>query len=575
MIKKIAKYGAEFKKESILAPIFVTIEVIMETLIPMVIAILIDNGVNQNNMDVIVKMGLLMCALALISLTAGVLSGYNASIASTGFARNLRRELFLKLQGFSFSNIDKFSASSLITRLTTDVTNVQNSYQMIIRVLVRAPLLLITAFIMSVRISVKLSMVFLIAIPFLGFVLWYVMRHAHPNFEKMFKKYDLVNRVMQEDLSGIRTVKAFVREDYENEKFKESTDQLLSYSRKAEKIIILNTPAMQFSMYACILAISWLGAQMIVIDELSTGQLMSLFTYINQILSSLMMVSMIFTMVSMSQSSARRIIEVLEEQSDIINCADPVMEVKDGSIEFDHVYFSYYKDRSNCVLEDINFTIKAGETIGILGATGSSKTSLVNLISRLYDVTEGCIKVGQEDVRNIDIRVLRDEVSVVLQKNVLFSGTIAENIRWGNKDASDDEVVRVCKLAQADGFIREFPDGYNAWIERGGTNVSGGQKQRLCIARALLKKPKILILDDSTSAVDTRTDALIRKAFKEEIPDTTKIIIAQRISSIEDADRVLILEDGRINAFDTPENLLKNNEIYRDIVNQQTKGAKE
>lgn len=573
MFRKIFKYASEFKKESILAPIFISIEVIMETLIPLVIAALIDKGVNQNDMSVVAKMGVLMCGLALISLLAGSLSGYFASTASTGFARNLREILFLKLQEFSFSNIDKFSTSSLITRLTTDVTNVQNAYQMIIRILVRAPLLLIMAFVMSIRISVRLSLIFLIVIPFLGFVLWYVMNRAHPNFEKMFKKYDLVNQVMQEDLSGIRTVKAFVREDYENEKFNDATEQLLSYSRKAEKIIILNTPAMQFSMYICILLISWFGAQIIVVGDLSTGQLTSLFTYVNQILSSLMMVSMVLNMISMSRSSMRRIIEVIEEKSDIVNCGNPLMEVRDGSIDFDHVSFSYHKNE-NYVLEDINFHIESGETIGILGSTGSSKTSLVNLISRLYDVNIGSIRVGGTDVKEIDLKTLRDDVSVVLQKNVLFSGTVSENIRWGNKEATDEEVIRVCKLAQADEFINEFPDKYNTRIERGGTNVSGGQKQRLCIARALLKKPKILILDDSTSAVDTKTDALIRKAFKEEIPDTTKIIIAQRISSIEDADRVLVLEDGKVNAFDTPENLLKNNEIYREIYNQQVKGGK-
>ncbi len=574
MMRKLIKYATEFKKESILAPVFVSIEVIMETLIPLVIAYLIDNGINKSDMSVVVKMGILMCVLALISLAGGMLSGYFASTASTGFARNLREALFLKLQKFSFSNIDKFSTSSLITRLTTDVMNVQNAYQMIIRILVRAPLLLVMAFVMSVRISGQLSMIFLVVLPFLGFVLWFVMSHAHPNFEKMFKRYDLVNQVMQEDLSGIRTVKAFVREDYENEKFQDATNQLLSYSRRAEKIIILNNPAMQFAMYTCILLISWFGAQIIVVGDLSTGQLTSMFTYVTQILSSLMMVSMVLNMISMSRSSMERITEVLEEESDIVNCQNPLMEVKDGSIEFDHVSFSYHKD-DNFVLEDIDFRIRSGETIGILGATGSSKTSLVNLVSRLYDVSKGVIKVGGTDVKEIDLKTLRDEVSVVLQKNVLFSGTIAENIRWGNKEASDEEVVRVCKLAQADDFINEFPNGYDTRIERGGTNVSGGQKQRLCIARALLKKPKILILDDSTSAVDTRTDSLIRRAFREEIPDTTKIIIAQRISSIEDADRIMILEDGRVTAFDTPAKLLESNEIYKDIYNQQVKGGKE
>ena len=574
MIRKLAGYVGEYKKYAILAPILIMVEVIMETIIPMVMASLIDKGITAGNMGYTIRIGIFMCFLILLSLGGGFFSGYTASIASTGFAKNLRKAIYERLQTFSFSNIDKFSTSSLITRCTTDVTNVQNSFQMLIRICIRAPFMLIMAFIMAFRISGSLSLIFLVAIPFLGIMLWYVMTHAHPNFRAMFKRYDLVNQIMQEDLAGIRTVKAFVREDHEDKRFREATDQLVDYSRRAEKIIILNNPAMQFTIYACMLALSWFGAHQVISETLTTGQLSSLFTYVMQILSSLMMISMVMTMVSMSATSAQRIVEVLDETADLANCENPVMEVKDGSISFKHAYFSYDKNMDNCVLEDLDFDIKSGETIGILGATGSGKTSLVNLISRLYDVTSGSIEVGGEDVRNIDMKELRDQVSVVLQKNVLFSGSIYDNIRWGDKTASDEEVVRVCKLAQADGFINEFPDGYNTHIERGGTNVSGGQKQRLCIARALLKKPKILILDDSTSAVDTKTDALIRKAFREEIPNTTKIIIAQRISSIEDADRVLILDNGKVNAFDTPANLLASNEIYQDVYSQQVKGGR-
>ena len=506
-----------------------------------------------------------------------MLSGRYAAKASAGFAKNLRQGMFYNIQNYSFTNIDKFSTSSLVTRLTTDVTNVQMAFQMIIRILVRAPIMLIFALVMAFSINSNLAWIFVVTMPILAVALFYISTKAHPYFEKVFKKYDSLNRVVGENLNAIRVVKAYNREEHEEKKFGEVNDKVYELFKKAEKIVAFNSPAMQLTIYTCILLISWIGAKLIVGGTMQTGELSSIITYAWQILSSLMMISFVFVMIIIAQSSAERIVEVLDEESTIHNNENPIKEVKDGSITFDHVSFQYddAKAEDELPLEDINIDIKSGETIGIIGATGSSKSTIVNLIPRLYDVTKGSIKVGGIDVRDYDIETLRNEVAVVLQKNVLFSGTIKENLRWGNKDASDEELVRVCKLAQADGFIQEFPDKYDTVLDQGGTNVSGGQKQRLCIARAILKKPKILILDDSTSAVDTKTDALIRKAFREEIPNTTKIIIAQRITSVEDADRIIVLEDGKINGIGTSEELLKTNAIYREVYESQKKGEEE
>ena len=575
MIKKLAVYAKEFKKEAILSPICIAIEVIMEVILPVLMASVIDKGVNVGDMNYVVKMGLLMIVVAFVSLAGGALCGKYAAIASSGFARNLRKALFEKIQDFSFANIDKFSTAGLVTRMTTDVTNVQQSFQMIIRICVRSPFMLIFSLIMCLKLAPQVSWIFLIALVFLGSVLAFVATRAFPKFHKMFKQYDLLNANVQENLAGIRVVKAYVRENHETEKFLAQSGKVKDLSIAAEKLILLNSPAMQLTMYSCILVISWLGAGSIVAGEMTTGTLMSLFTYTMQVLMSLMMISMIFVMLTMSKTSAERIMEVLDEESTIKNPANPVMEVADGSIEFENVAFRYSGGADKNVLENVNIHIKSGETIGIIGGTGSSKSTLVQLIPRLYDVSEGSVKVGGLDVRDYDMEVLRNEVSMVLQKNVLFSGTILDNLRWGNENATLEEAKHACELAQAAEFIESFPDGYETKIERGGTNVSGGQKQRLCIARALLKKPKILILDDSTSAVDTATDAKIRKAFREEIPNTTKLIIAQRISSVQDADHILVLNEGEVHGYGTHEELLKNNEIYRDIYELQQKGAEE
>lgn len=577
MFKKLAKYVKEYKKSAILTPIFVILEVVMEVIIPLLMAQIIDVGIQNGDVKYILEIGGLLIVSAILSLTFGMLSGRFAAKASAGYAKNLRKEMFHKVQDYSFENIDKFSTSSLVTRMTTDVTNVQMAFQMIIRILVRGPIMMIFALLMVISISAKLSLVFFVAIPVLGFILFYIARKAHPNFEKVFKKYDKLNRVVQENVSAIRVVKAYVREDHEKEKFKEVNGEVYSYFKKAEKIIAFNGPVMQFTIYACILLISWIGSQLIVGGEMGTGQLSSIITYAWQILSSLMMLSFVFVMIIMAQSSAERILEVIEEEPTLKNKEKTVKEVKDGSIKFENVSFRYSdeQDENTYALEDINLDIKQGETIGIIGGTGSSKSSLVQLIPRLYDVTKGSVKVGGVDVRDYDIETLREEVAMVLQKNVLFSGTIAENLRWGKQDADQEELEEACKLAQADGFIKEFPSKYDTVLDQGGTNVSGGQKQRICIARAILKQPKILILDDSTSAVDTKTDALIRKAFREKIPNTTKIIIAQRVSSIEDADQIIVLNDGKIDGIGTSEELLKSNEIYREVYESQTKGGDE
>ncbi len=575
MIKTLLSQVKEFKKSSFLAPIFGVLEVILEVLIPLMMASIIDDGLEKRDIKHVVVMGILMFAMAACSLACGVFAGKNAAYASTGLAKNLRQTMYETIQQYSFANIDKYSTAGLVTRLTTDVTNIQNAYQMVLRMCVRAPIMLICALFMAFTISGELSLVFVGAIIFLGTALAFIMLHVHPIFMQVFKKYDDLNASVQENVSAIRVVKAYVREDYEKKKFQKANENLYAMFVKAEKILILNSPVMMFTMYTCILLISWLGAKMIVGRSLSTGQLMSLFTYVINILMSLMMLSMVFVMITMSRASGERIAEVIEERSDLQNGVNPVTQIKDGSIAFRNVSFSYQNDTEKEVLQDINFSIASGETIGILGGTGSAKTSLVQLIPRLYDVTEGSVEVGGLDVRQYDIESLRNEVAMVLQKNVLFSGTIEENLRWGNKEASKEEIIRVCQLAQADEFIQNFPEKYDTYIEQGGTNVSGGQKQRLCIARALLKKPKILILDDSTSAVDTKTDALIRKAFREEIPDTTKLIIAQRISSVQDADRILVLHDGRINGIGTHQELLKNNMIYQDIYQSQQKGGEE
>ncbi|NLP46909.1 MAG: ABC transporter ATP-binding protein [Epulopiscium sp.] len=575
MVKRLFKCVKEYKTDSILAPLFVVLEVIMEVLIPLLMANIVDIGIKNGDISYILKIGIILVISAMMSLLFGVLAGRYAASASAGFAKNIRKEMFHKIQSYSFSNIDKFSTSSLVTRLTTDITNVQNAYQMIIRIMVRAPIMFIFALIMAIRINSKLSLIFIVVIPFLGIGLYLIMTNAHPNFKKVFQSYDKLNRIVQENLTAIRVVKAYVREEHETDKFHDISSEVYSYFKKAEKILAFNRPIMQFTMYACILLISWFGGKMIVYGAMSTGQLMSLIVYASQILSSLMIFSMVFVMIAISRTSAERIVQVLDEESNLINKENPVYTVQDGSISFENVDFSYVGDPNKRCLKNITFSIKAGETVGIIGGTGSAKTTLVQLIPRLYDVTAGKIKVGNIDVRDYDMETLRNEVAMVLQKNVLFSGTIKENLRWGNKYATDQEMIHACKLAQADDFIQSFPDQYDTVLDQGGTNVSGGQKQRLCIARALLKKPKILILDDSTSAVDTKTDALIRKAFREEIPNTTKIIIAQRISSIEDADKIIVLDNGEINGMGTSEELLKSNKIYQEVYHSQVKGAED
>lgn len=575
MIKKLAGSIRQYKKDSILAPIFMVLEVVMEVIIPLLMANLIDFGIDKGNMDYIFKIGIALAISCGLSLLFGTLSGKFAAIASAGYAKNLRKDMYYNVQNFSFSNIDKFSTASIVTRLTTDVTNVQNAYQMIIRIAVRAPIMLIFALIMAFNVNHKLSLIFLVAIPILGGGLLLIFSKVNPIMKRVFKTYDKLNNVVQENLHGIRVVKSFVREDFEDEKFKKISTKIYDDFIKAEKLIAYNSPLMQFTVYSCMLLISWFGARLIVGGEMTTGELMSLISYAMQILMSLMMLSMVVVMITISRASAERIVEILDEESDLKNGVNPIFEVKNGDVVFNHVNFSYAKDKNKLCLKDININIKSGETVGIIGGTGSSKSSLVQLIPRLYDTTEGEVTVGGVNVKDYDIETLRNEVAMVLQKNVLFSGTIKENLRWGCENASDEELVRVCKLAQADDFIKTFNDGYDTYIEQGGTNVSGGQKQRLCIARALLKKPKILILDDSTSAVDTKTDALIRKAFKEEIPNTTKIIIAQRISSIEDADKIIVLDEGHINAIGTHEELLNSNAIYQEVYNSQMKGGME
>lgn len=573
MLKTLASQVKEFKKDSILTPVFMILEVLFETMIPLLMASIIDKGVETGDIHHIYKVGAMMGVLALCGLWAGVMGGKYASKASTGFARNLRKAMYDNIQNFSFANIDKYSTAGLITRLTTDVTNLQNAYQMLLRMFTRAPASLLCAMVMAFTIHAELASIYLIAVVVLGTCLILIMSRAVKYFQKVFQKYDDLNASVQENITGIRVVKAYVREDYENQKFFKAAENVYRMFVKAENIIVVNQPLMMFTVYACILGLSWLGAKMIVVGSLTTGELMSLLTYCMNIMMSLMMLSMIFVMVTMSFASAERITEILNEKSDLQNPENPVMEIKDGSIVFNHVDFAYRKSSGEPVLKDIDIKIHSGETIGIIGGTGSAKSSLVNLISRLYDVTKGSVQVGGVDVRDYDMEALRNQVSVVLQKNVLFSGTILENLRWGDKNATEEECIRACQLACADEFIERMPEKYYTYIEQGGSNVSGGQKQRLCIARALLKKPKILILDDSTSAVDTATDAKIRRAFAEEIPDTTKLIIAQRISSVKGADRIIVMDNGRINGFGTHEELMEHNKIYREVYESQNQGG--
>ena len=567
---RIAKEVRQYKKDVFLSPMYTTFCVILEILIPYLTASIIDKGIAVGDMGHVARIGALMAVMAVLAMFCGMRAGIHSARASTGLASNLRESMFARIQDYSFSNIDKFSTAGLVTRLTTDVTNIQNAFQMLLMICTRSPVTLIVALFMAFSISTKLSLIFLVAMAFLAVMLVIFIPKAMGYFKQMFKKYDKVNGVVKENVGAIRVVKAFVREDYEDQKFSDAAGELFQNSISAERIISFSMPIMQLTVYTCILVISWFGAKMIVNQTgLTTGELTSLLSYVMNILMSLMMLSMVFVMVTQSAAAAQRIEEVLEEQPDITSPENAVKNVKDGSIDFEHVTFAYQQRSGKPVLSDINLHIKSGETIGIMGGTGSSKTSLVSLISRLYDATEGSVRVGGEDVRRYDVESLRDAVSVVLQNNVLFSGTIYDNLRWGDENATDEECQEACRLACADEFIERFPEKYNTYIERGGTNVSGGQKQRLCIARALLKKPKVLILDDSTSAVDTATDAKIREAMRTHIPGTTKIIIAQRISSIQDADRVLVLDNGRVNAFDTPENLLKTNAIYQEVYNSQ------
>ncbi|WP_322172534.1 ABC transporter ATP-binding protein [Acutalibacter caecimuris] len=571
MIRKLSGFVREYKKDAILTPVTAAMEVVMEVVIPLLMAYMIDDGINAGDMGVIWRMGALLVACALVSLAFGVLSGFFGAKASTGFAANLRRAMYYHVQGYSFSNIDKFSTGSIVTRLTTDVTNVQNTFQMLIRIAVRAPSTLVFAMVMAFMVNARLALIFLAAIPVLGLGLGFISTRAYPAFKRMFKHYDRMNTVVQENLRGIRVVKAFVREEKETEKFIEASDQIRRDSALAEKILAFNAPLMQFCMYGVILLISWFGARFIVAGDMTTGQLMSMMSYAMQVLMSLMMLTMIFVMGTMSRASVGRIVEILDEQSDIADGQKNLTTVPDGSIVFENVDFNYKKSGRAC-LSGVNLHIKPGQTVGILGGTGSGKSSLVQLIPRLYDVQSGRVLVGGQDVRDYNVEALRQEVAMVLQKNELFSGTIKENLRWGDENATDGDIERVCRLAQADGFIRQFPEGYDTHIEQGGTNVSGGQKQRLCIARALLKKPKILILDDSTSAVDTHTDAMIRQAFKEEIPDTTKLIIAQRVSSVQEADQIIILDGGKVVDVGTHAELMEQSAIYREVYESQQKG---
>ncbi|MEY8354301.1 ABC transporter ATP-binding protein [Lachnospiraceae bacterium 54-53] len=579
MIKRLAASVREYKRDTILTPVYVIIESILEIFIPTLMAFLIDNGIYKKNISYVFLMGLALLVCAFASLLTGILAGRSAASASAGFARNLRHDIFYNVQTFSFSNIDKFSASSIITRLTTDVTNVQNAYQMLVRLGVRAPVMMIFALIFSFRIDARLSLIFVAVIPILGVGLWLIIAHVHPVFMRVFRTYDKLNRVVQENLHGIRVVKSYNREDFEEEKFSGISQAIYRDFTRAGKRLAFNMPLMQVCLYASMLLLSWFGAKEIIasgnnaVTGLSTGELTSLITYSLQILMSLMMFSMVLVMITISRASAQRIVEIIEEESDLKNPDQPLHAVKDGSIRFENVSFSYSARAEKPVLSGIDLSIKSGETVGIIGGTGTSKSSLVQLIPRLYDVNGGRILVGGEDVKAYDLEALRDQVAMVLQKNVLFSGTIKENLRWGNENATDEEMAKACRLAQADGFIREFPDQYDTYIEQGGSNVSGGQRQRLCIARALLKHPRILILDDSTSAVDTATDSLIRQAFRDEIPDTTKIIIAQRVSSVQDADKIVVLDNGRINAVGAHDELMKTCEIYREVYESQNKGG--
>lgn len=575
MNKTLFKSIREYRKQSLLAPILVILEVLMEVLIPLEMAKIIDIGIANGDLGYIVQRGIVLVAMAMLALFFGVQAGNMAAVAAAGYAKNLRHDIFYKVQDFSFKNIDHFSTSGLVTRMTTDITNVQMAYMMSIRLLARAPIMVLLSWVMTLLINVKIALLFLVVIPVLGGTLIYIAKKAHPHFIKVFDEYDELNNSVQENVNAARVVKAFVREDYEIKKFHGVSEYVYALFTKAEKIVAWNSPVMQFMMYAVVLLIAAIGGRSIVLGSMETGELTSVIVYALQILMSLSMVTFVFVMIMIAEASTDRITEVLNEVPEMQDKADAVKEVPSGDIVFDHVNFSYAGKDGNLSLKDISLHIKAGQTVGIIGGTGSAKSTLVQMIPRLYDVTGGSVKVGGIDVRNYNLEVLRDQVSMVLQKNVLFSGSIYENIRWGDEHASDEEVRRVCRLAQADGFISEFPSGYNTMIVQGGNNVSGGQKQRLCIARALLKKPKILILDDSTSAVDTRTDALIRKAFREEIPDTTKIIIAQRVSSIEDADQIIVLDGGRITGVGTSEELLKTNDIYREVYESQVKGGEE
>lgn len=573
MIRTLLKEVKEYKAASIATPIFMILEVLFETLIPFLMASIIDKGVNTGDIHHIYKVGGIMIGAAFLGLLAGMAGGRYGAKASTGFAKNLRNTMFDHIQTYSFANIDHFSTAGLVTRLTTDVTNVQNAYQMVLRMMMRAPASMICAMVMAFTINARLASIYLVAVLILGTILFFIIRHATAYFQQAFPKYDALNASVQENVSAIRVVKAYVREEQETSKFQRASKNIYDIFVRAEKNVVWNAPIMMFTVYTCIILISWFGAKMIVVKSLTTGELMSLLAYCMNILMSLMMLSMVFVMISMSMASMRRIAEVLNETTDIHNPEHPVYEVSDGSISFKNVDFSYKKDSAEKVLKNINLEIHSGETIGIIGGTGSAKTSLVNLISRLYDVTGGEILVGGKNVKEYDLEVLRNQVSVVLQNNVLFTGSILDNLRWGNKEATDEECIQACRLACADEFIERFPEKYHTHIEQGGNNVSGGQKQRLCIARALLKKPKILILDDSTSAVDTATDAKIRRAFREEIPDTTKLIIAQRVSSVQDADRIIVMENGQVHGFGTHEELLKSDEIYREVYESQTQGG--
>ena len=575
MIKKLLKSVGEYKRVTILTPIFVSFECLFDVIIPYLMSFLIDNGISIGDTNAIIKYGLILVLCSILAMISGILSGHFAARATSGFAKNLRKNIYYNVQKFSFANIDKFSTSGIVTRSTTDVKNVQLAFQMIIRIAVRAPLMLIFSLIMALKVNVSLGLIFLAAIPFLGFSLGFIAIKAHPIFEKGIKIYDKLNNTVEENIRGIRIVKSYVTEEKEIKRFEDTSSEIYNTFSKAQRIVALNNPIMQFTVSAIIVLISWFGGKQIISQTLTTGEFTSLISYAMQILLSLMILSMIFVMIMISRASAERIVEILDEKSDLINKKNSIKDIKDGSIEFKDVDFSYVKDKNNLCLSKVNLKIKSGETIGIIGGTGSSKTTLIQLIPRLYDVTSGVLKVGGIDVKEYDLKTLRNQVAMVLQKNLLFSGTIKENLRWGNPEATDEELVEACKLAQADEFIQSFPEKYDTYIEQGGNNVSGGQKQRLCIARALLKKPKILILDDSTSAVDTKTDSLIRTAFAEKIPNTTKLIIAQRIASVQDADKIIVMDNGKIDAIGTHEELLKGNEIYKEVYESQTKGGLE